>query len=100
MNEIELKINDAGRGAFVIENAGERVAEMEILVKDSVLTVFHTEVDDSLRGKGVAGALVDNMVEYARGHNLKVVALCPYVLAQFKRHPEQFSDVWKKDWHP
>lgn len=47
MDEIELKINDAGRGAFVIENAAGRLAEMEILVKDSVLTVFHTEVDDS-----------------------------------------------------
>ncbi len=100
MNEIELKINDAGRGAFVIENAGERVAEMEILVKDSVLTVFHTEVDDSLRGKGVATALLSNMVEYARGHKLKVVPLCPYVLAQFKRHPELYADVWKKNWHP
>jgi len=100
MNEIELKINDAGRGAFVIENAGERVAEMEILVKDSVLTVFHTEVDDSLRGKGVATALLSNMVEYARGHQLKVVPLCPYVLAQFKRHPETYADVWKKNWHP
>ena len=100
MNEIELKINDAGRGAFVIENAGERVAEMEILVKDSELTVFHTEDDDSLRGKGVATALLSNMVEYARGHQLKVVPLCPYVLAQFKRHPETYADVWKKNWHP
>lgn len=99
MNEIELKINEAGRGAFVIENAGERVAEMEILVKDSVLTIFHTEVDDSLRGKGVATALLSKMVGYARGHHLKVVPLCPYVLAQFKRHPEQYADVWKKDWH-
>ncbi len=99
MDEIELKINDAGRGAFVIENAAGRLAEMEILVKDSVLTVFHTEVDDSLRGKGVAGALVAKMVEYARGNNLKVVPLCPYVLAQFKRHPEQYADLWKKDWH-
>ena len=99
MNEIELKINDAGRGAFVIENAGERVAEMEILVKDSVLTVFHTEVDDTLRGKGIAPALVSSMVDYARGHSLKIVPLCPYVLAQFKRHPEQYNDVWKKDRH-
>lgn len=99
MSDIELKINDAGRGAFVIENAGQRMAEMEILVKDSVLTVFHTEVDDSLKGKGIAGTLLNAMVDYARGNNLKVVPLCPYVLAQFKRRPEQYKDVWKTDWH-
>ena len=99
MNEIELKMNDAGRGAFYIENAGERIAEMDILVKDTNLTVFHTEVDDDLKGKGIAASLLSNMVEYARGHSLKVIPLCQYVLAQFKRHPDQYADVWKKDWH-
>jgi uncharacterized protein len=99
MNEIELKINEAGRGAFYIENGEERVAEMDIMIKDSKLTVFHTEVDDSLKGKGVAAALLSNMVEYARDHNLKVIPLCSYVLAQFKRHSTQYQDIWQKDWH-
>lgn len=99
MDEIELKLNDAGRGAFIIETAGERIAEMEIAVSNSSLTVYHTEVVDKLKGKGVAGTLLSTMVAYAREHNLKVIPLCPYVLTQFKRHPELYTDIWKKDWH-
>ncbi len=97
MNEIELTIDDSGRGSFFIQNAGKRIAEMEILIKDSLLTVFHTQVDHSLKGKGIAASLVASMAEYARGHDLKVSPRCRYVHAQFKRHPEQYSDIWKKD---
>jgi predicted GNAT family acetyltransferase len=52
-----------------------------------------------LKGQGVAGQLLSAMVAYARANTLKVIALCPYVTAQFKRHPEEYGDVWKKDWH-
>jgi len=39
------------------------------------------------------------MVTYAREKGLKVIPLCPYVSAQFKRHPDTYADVWNKDWH-
>ncbi|RYG04616.1 MAG: N-acetyltransferase, partial [Chitinophagaceae bacterium] len=45
-------------------------------------------------GKGLAKELLNTMVAYARANRLKVVPLCPYVHAQFKRHPEDFADVW------
>ncbi|HEU4902844.1 MAG TPA: N-acetyltransferase [Flavisolibacter sp.] len=37
------------------------------------------------------------MVDYARKNGLKVIPLCPYVHAQFKRHPADYADVWKPD---
>src|SRR5438105_2602153 len=97
--EIELKLEGNGQGAFVIEDGGERVAEMVINISDGNLTVYHTQVSEKLKGKGVAAQLLSTMVAYAREHNLKVIALCPYVSAQFKRHPEQYADIWKQDWH-
>jgi predicted GNAT family acetyltransferase len=36
------------------------------------------------------------MVDHARKNGLKVIALCPFVHAQFKRHPEQYEDIWNK----
>jgi uncharacterized protein len=99
MKEIELKLESGGKGAFFIEEEGERIAEMVISISGKNLTVYHTEVSDKLKGQGVASKLLSTMVEYARKQNLKVIALCPYVTAQFTRHPEEYKDVWNRDWH-
>ena len=98
MNTIQLKLNDQQRGAFVIEEGDERLAEMVIAVIGPRLVVYHTEVAEKLRGEGIASKLLEQMVNYARTHSLKVVPLCPYVLAQFKRHAELYNDIWDKDW--
>lgn len=52
----------------------------------------HTVVDNSLRGTGVATALVERLVADARDNNVTVVPQCSFVVAQFERHPE-WSDV-------
>ena len=98
MNDIQLSLNPAGHGAFFIQQDGERVAEMVVSVKDGNLTVYHTEVSEKLRGQGVAPRLLKTMVDYVREHKLKVIALCPYVHAEFKRHPDQYADIWNQDW--
>jgi uncharacterized protein len=99
MDNIQLKLDDAARGAFVIETEGERVAEMEIAISNGNLTVYHTEVAEALKGQGIASKLLSTMVSYARANKLKVIPLCPYVHAQFKRHPEEYADIWNKHWH-
>ena len=100
MEEIKLKLNDLGRGAFVLEGGSERLAEMDLGIAGNNLTVYHTEVSEKLKGKGVAAQLLSKMVEYAREHQLKVIPLCSYVQAQFKRRPEQYQDIWNQTWHP
>jgi predicted GNAT family acetyltransferase len=98
MNDIKLSLNKEGRGAFFIEQDNERLAEMEIAVKDDNLIVYHTEVNERLKNQGIGGKLLDNMAAYARAHKLKVVPLCPFVNVQFRRHPEKFSDIWNTTW--
>jgi predicted GNAT family acetyltransferase len=98
MNTIQLKLNDQKRGAFLIEEGDERLAEMVVAIMDHRLVVYHTEVSEKLRGEGIAAKLLEEMVAYARSNQLKVVPLCPYVLAQFKRHPDQYKDVWEQNW--
>lgn len=100
MNDIELKFNDNGRADFVIEGSGERLAEMEISITGDNLTVYHTEVNDKLKGQGIGSKLLEKMVAYAREHELNVIPLCPFVYAQFKRHPERYEDIWNKKMRP
>ena len=99
MEEIQLKLDDHGKGAFVVERSGERLAEMVIAIDNKNLTVYHTEVSNKLKGEGMGTKLLSTMVDYARKHQLKVIALCPFVSAQFKRHPELYADVWNQHWH-
>lgn len=99
MNNIQLDLDDAGKGCFFIEDNGKRVAEMVVAVTGTNLTVYHTEVSDALQGQGVSKDLLATMVKYARDHQLKVIPLCRFVNAQFSRYPEQFADIWNRDWH-
>lgn len=99
MENITLKLEPNGRGAFVIDEGESRLAEMEIAVQDKNLIVYHTEVSEKLKGQGVGSRLLSEMLAYARSKELKVVPLCPFVHAQFKRHPELYADVWNKNWH-
>ena len=98
-DQIQLKLGANGRGAFVIDDGDKRVAEMEVSIADGNLTVYHTEVSEELKDQGVAGKLLAEMVKYVRENHLMVIVLCPYVHAQFKRHPELYTDIWNQHWH-
>ena len=52
----------------------------------------HTFAPDSMRGMGVAKAMVDRLIADARSEGFKIIPLCPYVKAQYLRHPE-WADV-------
>jgi predicted GNAT family acetyltransferase len=77
-----------------------QVGKMNLAITGGRLTVFHTEVAPAFDGKGFAKLLLAELVRYAREKDLKIVPLCPYVNAQFQRHPAEYEDVWSKDWHP
>ncbi len=97
MNEPELVLNEQGRGAFLLQENGEKLAEMVVAIDEENLFVYHTEVNPKAEGQGLAKLLLNNMVSYARAHHIKVIPLCPYVHAQFRRHPQEFEDVWDGD---
>ena len=61
---------------------------------DKLIIADHTEVPDAFRGKGVGGLLATRMVEEARRDGFKIYALCPFVNAERKKHPE-WADVFQ-----
>jgi len=89
-------IEHGSKGAFIIKENNERLAEMTYSkAGDSLIIIDHTEVSDALRGKGAGKQLVIAAVEYARANQLKILPLCPFAKSVFDKTPE-FSDVLSK----
>jgi predicted GNAT family acetyltransferase len=78
-------------GRFELERDG-LVAHLEYNLTGKVLQLIHTEVPEALRGHGMASALAESALQWAREHEVKVDVICPSVAAYLKRHPE-YSDL-------
>lgn len=91
---IEIEHRPEGtKGGFYVERDGEIIAEMTYSkAGEEKIIIDHTWVDDSLRGQGVAGRLVERGVEFARAESLKVIPLCSYTKARIEKH-EELQDV-------
>lgn len=73
---------------------GEAEAELTYsIASPTTIIADHTGVPDAMRGTGAGRALVERLVADARAEGVKIVALCPFVRAQAKRHPE-WADVF------
>lgn len=82
------------KARFFLEEDGKRMATLEyVFAGDDKFIIEHTEVDAELEGKGVGKLLVQAAVELAREKNLKIIPLCPYAHAQFKKNAA-YKDVW------
>jgi predicted GNAT family acetyltransferase len=81
-------------GRFELERDGH-VAYLEYNLAGKILQLLHTEVPEALRGKGMASALAESALQWAREHQVKVDVICPYVAAYLKKHPE-YSDLLLK----
>ncbi|NNC49515.1 MAG: N-acetyltransferase [Flaviramulus sp.] len=94
---MEVKHKDIGqKGSFYIELKGDKVAEMTYsLAKPNTIIIDHTEVSESLKGQGVGYKLVEEAVKYMRLKKLKVIPLCPFANAVFKKKRNDYADVLK-----
>jgi len=59
-------------------------------VKENVVNIDHTYVDDALRGQGIAGKLMEETVAQLRERNQKATLSCSYAVKWFEEH----SDCW------
>ena len=86
-------ITTGSKGAFIYEVEGKKLAEMVYnMAGEKRMIIEHTDVDESLKGQGIGKRLQAELVEYVRGHDIKVIPLCPFAHANFKRMKE-WQDV-------
>jgi len=95
MADIEIKKFDGpSRGRYVAVGDGVEAELTYSRMSAHSIIADHTGVPEALKGKGVGKALVEYLIADARATDTKIVPLCPFVKAQYQRHPE-WSDVIK-----
>jgi predicted GNAT family acetyltransferase len=52
------------------------------------VALIHTEVPAELGGQGVGKRLVQGTLDLIRSRGERIEAICPFVIAWMKRHPE------------
>lgn len=94
--DIQFKIDKLNRSSFFLDQEGRQVAELDFEVKEGILNAYHTGVCPELEGQGIAGKLFDEMVRYAREKDYMVMPSCSYILAKFRRRPDDYADIWHR----
>ncbi len=68
-----------GERIYSKDENGKVIAEIEYKeIEHGIFEIYHTFVDESLRGKGVASSLVQEAVEQIQSKNGKIIASCSY----------------------
>ena len=89
-----LQEDNGKKGKFYIEQDGHQVAEMTYTYAGpKKMIIDHTGVDDSLKGQSVGYKLVEAAVNFLRANDLKVIPLCPFASAVFRKKGEAYADV-------
>lgn len=87
-NSAEASVTDnAARHRFELAVDGQ-VAFANYRREPGRWTITYVEAPEALRGMGVAGRLMQGVLEEARRQGAKVTPLCAYAVAYMQRHPE------------
>ena len=81
------------KGEFYFEKNGQKLGLMTYSRAGlNKIIIDHTEVDPSLKGEGIGYKLVEAAVVYARQNAIKIMPLCPFAAAVFRKK-EEYNDV-------
>lgn len=74
---------------YIGEDEQNPIAEITYKDKDEhTIIADHTYVSDQLRGQGIAGKLLNELIAFAREEKKKIVPECSYVQAKMEKSTE------------
>lgn len=84
----EVHVTDAPeRSRYEAHLDGGLAGWAEYTTTPEMLVMTHTEVLPAHEGRGVGSALARYALDDVRSRGLRVLAVCPFVLAWIRRHP-------------
>jgi predicted GNAT family acetyltransferase len=89
--DVRVQDNPAER-RFEVFADGKLAGFATYRVRDTVVTVVHSEVDPELRGHGLASELAQQTLDTLRQRGNRVVPACPFFARYVGEHPE-YDDI-------
>ena len=89
-------INKGENKFYVGDNIRNPLAEITFVESgEERLVIDHTYVSNDLRGQGIAGQLLENVVNYAREKGKKILPLCPFAKTKIEENAD-YQDILSK----
>ena len=87
--------HDDQANRYVLEVDGKALGFAEYQQEADRRIFTHTEVDQSLEGKGMGAKLVREALDSTRRDGKRIVPVCSFVAAYVERHPD-WNDIIDK----
>jgi predicted GNAT family acetyltransferase len=85
-----MEFEREGNWIFKRDDGGDVIAEVTFPnLREGVVVINHTYVDDALRGRGIAGALIEAAYDAIKAEGKKAVLTCPYAIKWFNDRPDK-----------
>lgn len=86
---IKTKTRNKVKILHLKEQRGESLAFLSYSIDDqNNMTIWHTEVPDSLQHMGLGAKLVEDAFQIAANDSLRLRLVCPFAKGYLERHPE------------
>ena len=80
-------------GIYLYNDLNEICAGIEFPpISENLVNVNRTFVNEEMQGQGIAGKLMNELVESLRKTNRKAIPTCSYAVKWFDKHPE-YNDL-------
>lgn len=86
--EIQIK-DEESASRYEIRVDGELAGFADYQLAGERIVFSHTEIDPDFGGRGLGSSLVEYAVTDARGRDLEIVPVCPFVVDWIEKNPEQ-----------
>lgn len=88
-----MQIQTEQNRVFVTDENQKDVAEVTFpAVKEGVVDINHTFVDEALRGQGMAGQMMQVVADQLRASHQKARFSCSYAAKWLEKHPD-YADL-------
>jgi predicted GNAT family acetyltransferase len=81
-------IDNSEEHRYEVSIGDARAGVIEYDTEPGAVVLIHTEVAPAFEGRGLATKLIAGAIDDIRARGLKVVPLCPFVVAYLQRHPQ------------